>query len=75
MNVDIIVNSAHPTPEVGGGVDAAIHSAAGANLIIARKKIGEISAGKAVETSAYNLNAKYVIHTVGPVWHGGTMKE
>jgi O-acetyl-ADP-ribose deacetylase (regulator of RNase III) len=75
MNVDIIVNSAHPTPEVGGGVDAAINLTAGNELIIARKKIGIISAGQAFATPAYKLNAKHVIHTVGPVWNGGTMNE
>lgn len=75
MNVDIIVNSAHPTPEVGGGVDYAINSAAGEDLIIARKKIGVISAGQAFVTPAYKLNAKYVIHTVGPMWNGGEMNE
>ena len=73
--VDIIVNSAHPTPEVGGGVDYAINSAAGEDLIIARKKIGIINAGQAFATPAYKLNAKHVIHTVGPVWNGGTMNE
>lgn len=75
MNLDIIVNSAHPTPEVGGGVDYAINFAAGEDLIIARKKIGIISAGQAFATPAYKLNAKHVIHTVGPVWNGGTMNE
>jgi len=75
MKVDVIVNSAHPTPEIGGGVDAAIHNAAGPMLLSARKTIGVINTGRAYKTDAYNLNAKYVIHTVGPVWQDGDHNE
>lgn len=75
MDVDIIVNSAHPTPIVGGGVDAAIHLASGPKLISARRVIGDIETGHAKKTDAYDLNAKYVIHTVGPVWKDGDHNE
>ncbi len=75
MRVDAIVNSANPRAVVGSGVDWAIYKAAGAELLTARKKIGEISAGTAAITPAYNLQAKYVIHTVGPVWHDGKHGE
>jgi O-acetyl-ADP-ribose deacetylase (regulator of RNase III) len=75
IKVDAIVNSANPHAIVGGGVDYAIHAAAGPQLIEARKKIGDIPTGYAFITPAYNLDAKYVIHTVGPVWHGGSNDE
>ena len=68
MQVDAIVNSANPRAIVGGGVDRAIHQAAGAELLAARRKIGNIAAGTAAVTPAYRLHARYVIHTVGPVW-------
>ena len=71
MQVDAIVNTANPKPIVGGGVDRAIHKAAGAELLVARKKIGVIATGKAEVTPAYGLHAKFVIHTVGPVWQDG----
>ena len=71
MKVDVIVNSAHPTPEVGGGVDYAIHKAAGSELIAARRKIGDIATGTAFITPAFQLSAKYVVHTVGPIWQAG----
>ncbi len=71
MQVDVIVNSAHPTPEVGGGVDYAIHRAAGPELIVERKKIGDIATGTAFITPGFKLPAKYVIHTVGPIWQNG----
>lgn len=71
MKVDVIVNSAHPTPEVGGGVDYAIHQAAGPELIAARRKIGDIATGTVFITPAFRLSAKYVIHTVGPIWQAG----
>lgn len=74
MQVDVIVNTANPRAIVGGGVDRAIHHAAGPELIAARKKIGDIATGRAFITSAYRLNAKYVIHTVGPVWQDGQHK-
>ena len=75
MQVDAIVNTANPRPIVGGGVDRAIHKAAGAELLAARKEIGDIAVGKAVVTPAYNLPAEYVIHTVGPVWQDGKHGE
>ncbi|MHB1483805.1 MAG: macro domain-containing protein [Saccharofermentanales bacterium] len=75
MKVDAIVNSANPQVFVGAGVDGAIHAAAGPGLFEARKLIGEITVGSAIATPAFMLNAKYVIHTVGPIWHGGTEHE
>ena len=75
MQVDAIVNTANPKPIVGGGVDRAIHKAAGAELLVARKKIGAIATGKAGVTPAYGLHAKFVIHTVGPVWQDGKHGE
>lgn len=75
MRVDAIVNTANPFPEIGSGVDTAIHKAAGYRLLEARKKIGEISCGDAVITPAFELDAKYVIHTVGPIWDGGSYGE
>ena len=60
---------------MGGGVDRAIHKAAGAELLAARKEIGDIATGKAAVTPAYNLPAEYVIHTVGPVWQDGKHGE
>ena len=71
LKVDVIVNSAHPTPEVGGGVDYAIHRAAGPELIVERKKIGDITTGTAFITPGFKLPAKYVVHTVGPIWQEG----
>ena len=71
MQVEAIVNTANPKPIVGGGVDRAIHKEAGAELLVARKKIGAIATGKAEVTPAYGLHAKFVIHTVGPVWQDG----
>ena len=75
MSVDAIVNSANPRPIVGLGTDCAIHNAAGPELLTARQKIGSIAPGEAAVTPAFRLNAKYVIHTVGPVWDGGTYGE
>ena len=67
MYVDVIVNSANPKPIVGAGVDGCIHKYAGKELLEDRKKIGYMECGEAIITSAYNLPAKYVIHTVGPI--------
>ncbi len=75
MQVDAIVNTANPRPVVGGGVDRAIHKAAGPELLEARKKLGDIATGKSVITSAYKLKARFVIHTVGPVWQDGEHGE
>ena len=75
MQVDAIVNTANPFPEIGSGVDTAIHTAAGPKLLQARKLIGDIARGDAAITPAFNMQAKYVIHTVGPVWEGGNAAE
>jgi len=75
VKADAVVNTANPMPVVGSGTDSAIHEAAGPELLNARKKIGTIPPGCAVSTPAYNLPAKYVIHTVGPAWIDGKHKE
>lgn len=75
MQVDAIVNTASPEPVIGYGVDAGIHQAAGGKLLEYRKKIGYIGLGDAAISPGYNLNAKYVIHAVGPVWNNGCEKE
>ncbi len=75
MAVDAIVNTANPRPVIGSGADAAIHMAAGPGLLEARKAIGDIAVGTAVVTPAFDLDAKYVIHTVGPVWEDGAHGE
>ena len=75
MKVDAIVNTANPYPIIGDGTDRAIHEAAGPELLIARREIGSIAPGQAAVTPAYNLDAKYVIHTVGPVWIDGKHDE
>ena len=75
MRVDAIVNSANPQPVVGRGVDAAIHGAAGPALLAQRRHIGDIPVGTAVVTDAGDLPARFVIHTVGPVWRGGKAAE
>ena len=72
MYADAIVNTANPMPVIGTGVDAAIHKAAGDKLLEERLEVGDIARGEAKATQAYNLNAKYVIHTVGPVWSDKT---
>lgn len=71
MQVDAVVNTAHPKPDVGPGVDSMLHEKAGPQLLLARQKIGDISPGSAAITPAYGLDAQFVIHTVGPVWQGG----
>ena len=75
MQVDAVVNTANPNPVVGSGLDAHIHRSAGPELLAARQKIGKISVGKAAVTPGYRLPARYVIHTVGPVWRGGILGE
>ncbi|MBR4411248.1 MAG: macro domain-containing protein [Firmicutes bacterium] len=75
MQVDAIVNTANPRPLIGDGVDTAIHMAAGPELLEARRKIGDIARGKSAITPAFHLPAKYVIHTVGPIWQDGEHGE
>ena len=75
MTVDAIVNTANPRPVIGLGVDFAIHEKAGPQLLAVRQKIGNIACGSAAITPAFDLDAKYVIHTVGPVWDGGSYGE
>ena len=76
VKADAIVNTANPKPRVGSGTDSAIYAAAGQEqLLAARKKIGEIAPGDAAYTEAYQLDAKYIIHTVGPVWIDGAHGE
>ena len=72
---DAIVNTANPNPVIGSGVDAGIHKKAGSKLLTARKKIGPIPVGQAAVTRAYNLDAKFIIHAVGPVWQDGKHGE
>lgn len=73
---DAIVNTANPEVGVGRGVDQAIYEAAGWDrLLEARKEIGEMSPGEAAWTPAFDLHARYIIHTVGPAWRGGSFGE
>ncbi len=73
---DAIVNTANPKPVYAGGTDAAVYVAAGAEALLKeRQKIGDIAVGHAAVTPAFALNAKYIIHTVGPEWTGGDNGE
>ena len=75
MQVDAIVNTANPNPVIGSGVDSGIHKKAGRQLLAARQKIGHIAFGDAAITPGFGLDARYVIHTVGPVWVDGRQGE
>ena len=75
LNVDAIVNAANSALAGGGGVDGAIHRAAGPELVDASRRLAPCPPGRAVMTPGFRLRAKYVIHAVGPIWEGGGSGE